>query len=256
MVEPTHLYKFRPLATDFHWRCLKEILIDSKLYFPSPSTFNDPFDCAPVAVIRGTNLQIRMSLMRLSLRREPHLSRAERRRRVAGWPKDRATLERMTRSSLRETVNLLGVLSLSADCDKVLMWSHYADSHGGCCLRFKISAHDPYFARAFPVRYTKDRPEVDLLKDSYDDRLDKSLLIKADFWEYEREYRIFEHDGPPGAYSFPAHLLDGIVLGERIAPDQKAAVLSLVQQRTVATEVLQAGIDPKMFRIAISPVPA
>lgn len=88
-----------------------------------------------------------------------------------------------------------------------LMWSHYAESHRGYCLKFKIR-HE--LTDAYPdlvplsVVYTEERPEVSMLdlmisadslgSDEFrevSDRVFNALWYqKSSHWEYEREWRV------------------------------------------------------------------
>ena len=54
-----------------------------------------------------------------------------------------------------EALNLAGALALSETDNHVLMWSHYADSHSGICLKFKASDSTPFFGEALPTLSVK-----------------------------------------------------------------------------------------------------
>ena len=84
--------------------------------------------------------------------------------------------------------------------------------------------------------------------------MNKALLTKADFWAYEQEWRIIEHDKGPGAHIYPPSLLDGIILGARICPENRAKVLSWVSSRATKIEVLQARFHADLFRVEAIPV--
>lgn len=75
------------------------------------------------------------------------------------------------------------ICSLSEDYRHTLLWSHYADSHKGCCI--EVSAVN---ARELPtsVRYIEQIPVVNDMHDG------KELLShKSTVWEYEKEVRYF-----------------------------------------------------------------
>lgn len=251
-----YLYKYRSLSgrsAEF----VERLLLHNELYFPRPLEFNDPFDCYPVASLDATRDELAVYLDDQYKRRMPHLSRAERRRSVSDIKdrlrnhKSKAAIDTMN-AAMSEAVNSAGVLSLSAKPDHVLMWSHYADSHRGICIRFKASSTTPFFGRAQRVTYQADRPILNLIHDPPDVQMEKALLTKADFWSYEEEWRIVEHEVGPGIHTFPASLLNAVVLGARITSDDRARIIEMVANRKTQTEILQARIDDKKFRLLIS----
>lgn len=67
----------------------------------------------------------------------------------------------------------------------VLMWSHYADGHKGCCVEFEIPSMED--DRIIPVSYqpTINGPEGNELLDQCYDILSSKLKP----WEYEQEHR-------------------------------------------------------------------
>lgn len=85
--------------------------------------------------------------------------------------------------SLREEKYKTRICSLSKDYRHTLLWSHYADSHTGCCI--EVSAVNE---RELPttVNYIEHIPVVDHMKEG------KELLShKSTVWEYEKEVRYF-----------------------------------------------------------------
>ncbi|WP_133480200.1 DUF2971 domain-containing protein [Cognatilysobacter segetis] len=258
-VELQHFYKFRSVAaTD--WPFVERIFTHNELYFARPSQFNDPFDCYPVVAIRGTDKEIRKYVSALYQRRHPNMSRQERRAKFKAMarepfrdPRSRFTAENMQRA-MRETVEMAGILSLAERADHVLMWSHYTNSHKGICLRFKATPDIPFFARAQPVIYQRERPSLNPVRDSAYDQIDKAVLTKADYWEYEKEWRIVEHDLGPGAHIYPAAALDGVIFGACCEPDTIDKVRKLLVRRPI--ELMQARVSKTEFRIHVEPLGA
>lgn len=72
--------------------------------------------------------------------------------------------------------------------DNILMWSHYADQHRGCCIAFKSNhLKVPPFAEIQPVEYVDERPRL------WDDDIQSQLDLpfkKNSMWSYEREWRL------------------------------------------------------------------
>lgn len=72
----------------------------------------------------------------------------------------------------------------STTYDNILMWSHYADQHRGCCIAFKT---DNLNLRQ--VEYVDKRPLV--CSDDIKSKM-KFILKKHTNWSYEREWRYLK----------------------------------------------------------------
>ena len=88
----------------------------------------------------------------------------------------------------------------------VLMWSHYADSHKGFCVKY-------VFDRGMfdPTKHIKRDKLLLVDKIKYSDTIDISdepsirmaLLEKSDFWKYENEMRLISYDCSGEDKEFP-----------------------------------------------------
>ena len=111
------------------------------------------------------------------------------------------------------------ICSFSDDVTHPLLWSHYSDSHRGFCLEFDASTD--IFGHAMKVKYQTEYPFIDLTESDHDKNLRLSVLTKAKFWAYEREYRLVSMEPhEPRAliisdhvFHFPADLLTGVIFG-------------------------------------------
>lgn len=249
---PKYLYKYRSLETEQQRRYVESTVIDGMIYFPRPREFNDPFDCFPVPK-KMSKAEIKKYVNGVWKRKQPAQSRHERRAELKQADKRLGDFDDIQRQMIDEVVNSVGVLSLSEKPNDVLMWSHYSASHTGIGLRFKVSAEKPFFTQALPVLYQLQRPILDLLDDNPHEQSEKALLTKADFWHYEQEWRIIEHQRGPGVHPFPLSLLDGIILGARITRENRDRVLEWVARRNAPTELLEATFDDQLFSMRIRP---
>lgn len=85
--------------------------------------------------------------------------------------------------ALRTKKENIHICSLSRNYAHTLLWSHYADSHKGCCI--EVSAKKQ---REQPtiIHYTENIPNIHGLVNA------KALLShKSPLWEYEDEVRFF-----------------------------------------------------------------
>lgn len=173
----------------------------------------------------------------------------------AGYEADRATLiegilrqpREVLAAEMQKTqpdhLQYLAVSCLSAVLDQVLMWSHYASSHTGICMRFntRMPQTDPPDL-AYKVDYREARPIVNRVTapDDYE-QLFEAMLVKADFWSDEEEYRMFRPDRLKGAghESFAPDRLDGVIFGASCSAADRQMVMEM-DRRTG-----QRGRDPR-----------
>jgi hypothetical protein len=122
---------------------------------------------------------------------------------------------------LRDKLEPCGVLCLStADCDMILMFSHYADRHRGVCLQFEIDDDDTIDAIA-PLngREVDYLDTIPLFEDPSSAHL--TLLAKYKKWEYEKEYRVFQKVKSDGdrIVKYKLGQLRGAIFGMHMSSD-------------------------------------
>jgi hypothetical protein len=235
---PTKLYKYRSFL-DSH----KSALENEVLYMCSPDRFNDPYDTAiyfdpdrfliedyTLAEFQDMIAELRAASAHGEAWRPKPIRKPVRQKewqdRVSGEilknePKERAIIllqildeidRERTRSSVERVSNWLragfGVLSLSANPNSVLMWSHYSDSHKGFCIEYDfgvLTYADLRKRLCHPVFYRKKITDATRWL-AHTDMADFNnlfgqfiCLIKSDEWQYEKEWRIVHAIGPAHA---------------------------------------------------------
>lgn len=247
------LYKYRsmePGAVDF----TKSIVVNSLLYFAAPASFNDPFDTLPAVSVNCTAEELELYYRSVA---NEHMSGESDIQKTAyvQHMTSRSHAERLqdARDGLAETAKQCAVCSFSARPDSVLMWSHYAANHTGICLRFLLPSDCTH-----PVAYAKERPVINRIKMALGEKdwnaYGRTLLTKADFWDYEEEWRWLTTDGP-GEKPFYPKSLWGIIFGARATRATRDLVASWVDARGIEVDLLDAVPDPDVFRINIVPQP-
>ena len=85
----------------------------------------------------------------------------------------------------------------SEDYKNILMWSHYANKHQGCCLKYKtLDIINLFQLYLLPVQYTDKFINDDFIKNypNIEERIFNLALCastsKAYDWKYEKEWRI------------------------------------------------------------------
>ena len=162
-IEGNHtLYKFKSLNDDSRDHVL-DMVENSRLYFPRPAQFNDPFDCAPVFSFAKPLsdpeflAELRAEEDRMIAQRG--LTPAERldlRNAAVDVGQLAQLITTQTRDVLRDDVR---IFCLSARLDHPLLWSHYADSHKGVCLHF-VARPGSVIGGARAVKYRTERVPV------------------------------------------------------------------------------------------------
>jgi len=258
---PSFLYKYRSLAPGNAREFTRDIIVNNRLWFAQASSFNDPFDSYPFLTLDSTPEQYEAYVRHIVSTAQTEASEAERQQvfvHLMGLTPEEIARQLHQASGLH--LQGMAVCCLSAVNDQVLMWSHYADSHAGVCLRFRTR---PLLAEvpdlAYRVSYSADRPVVNraTAPEDYDGLFD-AMLVKADFWEYEQEYRLFRRELLRGAghEAFSPDRLDGVIFGARCTPTDQALVRRWVEERGLQIEFLHAVPDRRQFRVSITSLDA
>jgi hypothetical protein len=165
----------------------------------------------------------------------------------------------------------IGALSLSEVADNVLMWTHYSSAHKGFALGF--DARHPYFNARLSeidefrhlrrVEYRSERPNA-----PFSDLTGiEMFLVKSTDWAYEREWRIMrpleDSESVIESQSLPVHLfrypsaaLQEIILGARMSPATRNALLEVIVAQPTLQHVAikQAFIDQQTYRIGMADI--
>jgi len=252
------LYKYRDLYQD-RLKYVERIFTHQEVYFSRPLDFNDPFDCLPKFTLEASEDELKSYIVDRFPKIYPNLNRHERRTQIKSLLKTKRfsdpelvlKLESAHRVKIQEQT---GVFCLSAAPDHILMWSHYTMAHTGICIEFEATSSTEFFGIAQQVHYQKDYPLLNIIRDSADEILTKALLTKADFWDYEKEWRISWKDTGPGIYKYPDGLLKGVIFGARISAPDKALVLSWIDKMTIKPSLYQATLKSIEYGLDIIPL--
>ena len=203
---PQHLYKYR--ADD---RGTDSIFCENTIYFSPPSNFNDPFDCQLVVDTINTRQEIEDWIKDIS----PELKTKSKflKQQVDKLCANPDELHMFINNSIVDIMSKTGVSCFSKSSNNLLMWSHYANSHKGLCLKFDSIQDRDLFDTPKRVNYSKNYPIYNHLRDG-PNYIDLLLSTKSKHWKYEKEWRLFKPDGV-GAHRFKKEALIEIVFGCR-----------------------------------------
>jgi len=252
MSPPLYLYKYRSLRYGLGRHATRIALLEHAIYFPIYAMFNDPFDCnldvSPIADKSTCTARLREI--------NPTMSEAELAELVEREmsPERVAAIDASVRAGRARTLEGVGILSLSARPDDLVMWSYYADGHRGVCLQFRLTGAKLFGCDLTQVSYRPEAPPFTVY-----DRIDehwarRSLSTKALAWQHEQEWRIIWRI--PGMNNFPPQDLTGVILGAQISSEDRAQVLDWIRASCSAPLCYQARRKVASFGIEILPVDA
>jgi hypothetical protein len=169
----------------------------------------------------------------------------------------------------REWLDFLGtwrIYCLSAVCDNLLMWAHYADCHRGAVVGFRcVPDEDSCFCAAVPVIYDGEVPTLGLLTDwirhvvgtvsiDFTQRYLEMTLTKSTDWSYEREVRYALPKLPESNALFDIRTispkeLHSVYLGCRMTDADRKKIVSVLEKDLSHVELYQAHRSKRKYAL-------
>ena len=164
IIHPFELYKYKPILSLTDLERILQIINNHEIYMPSYHQLNDPLESA------GVYISLEVS--------------------GAGYQADMGEIG----SAVEGYLSQYRILSFSSVPNSPLMWAHYANDYGGCCLIFRTQ---DTFNEVLPVVYTDIQMNIgedELVqgKCDLDDAAHDSFLFKKKDWAYENEWRLIQ----------------------------------------------------------------
>ncbi len=242
---PDFFYKYRSLQRLCERRRALRIIKTSNIYYATPASFNNPFDCkvppvasfdpcfvryliaAQKAKTDDSHAEVYDKFIAARMRTQAELDELN----AALSPAEQSEFNALV-ESIQRKANETGVLSFSAICNSTLMWSHYADNHRGICLKFSLEKWRDMSMALYPVAYPIKRLSLQLDAQSFGQGqlVQAVVLTKDQGWQYEQEWRVLGK--APGEFPFPADALVGIIFGCMTPDADKARVRRAIAGRT------------------------
>jgi len=259
---PPLLYRYRNTG-----KFTEAIITKREVFFASPASFNDPFDCGFHIPCHGEFIKyiIRKVALKSVLNLHPKVSDKEANeaaevvtKKILSDHHDEAS-NQFKMMLCREFNDKAGVLCLAATNSDILMWSHYADCHKGICLEFRTDIKDSIFNKAEPFIYSDQYPHLDLDELAEFEQLQNWatwMLTKSSHWSYEKEWRILDFDSGPGLKSFDSSCLSTVILGCCISDEDRRKVLGWVRDYPRPLCLMQARKSSTNFSIEFTKIDA
>ena len=172
--ESHDFYSFRSVN-----KYLFQDLINNEVTVVSPELFNDPVDCPFFSIIKRKRSEVSYD----------------------NTPFEKA-YSYFKISCFVSNLNLAGEEKEKKHVEEYknfLMWSHYADSHRGICVKYHIKEmflvnveKEGIASRWIDVDYSKD--EFIYKKGNNNFTIEEAFGTKANHWEYENEVRLLHYD--------------------------------------------------------------
>lgn len=162
------------------------------------------------------------------------------------------------------------VLCMAEEKDNVVMWSHYADSHKGVCLRLDLNkvqdralhaAKKVEYVTEFPAFLTAQEYVMDMTGECTNtrvDRIQKIPFVKHVHWSYENEWRCRWPIDSNSAYLSeplnddspePAELFGAVYLGCRMEAKQVQEFVEFAKRNLPNIEIYQAKKSADEFKM-------
>ena len=251
--KPELLFKYRP-----HDSYSESWILNEELFFASPSMFNDPFDSKVMHTFEGTLQQKKKYLSQLL---EDRL-RGIRKKKKWGIINKTLNEEFLEKdydghiARMQRRIDEYGIASFSRKPDDLLMFAYYARDHTGYCLRYRRSPGN-VLSMARKIIYEECYPKFSLF-DFEPTRMeslgDKILFTKASCWEHEAEWRISFSAPTKRVRRSPQPILDGIILGCNMKPDQRSEIIELNRRRSHPVAIFEARKKKLEFALEIAPL--
>lgn len=258
-VIPTRLYKYRFWTDEYH----KKMLTHNVIYFASAHKFNDPFDCRiPVEIGNFPDSFVRKVKTYLLKEATPQISEEQLQIELdiemnqRTW-EDPTQLQKWLDKEQEKRFEQ-GIFGLSEPRDKLLMWSHYADSHKGFCVGFDTKALLAFFALeilmdekhvvlAKKVDYLQSHPQFQFFPKDRDEFYVKPLIVKSSDWKYEQEIRFIRTHKADVEYTLPDGIIVELIFGCEMPEGHRDEIMEMLREKGSQIELFEARKKDKSF---------
>jgi hypothetical protein len=218
------VYKYFTLNQNFY-----NTIINQTLWFSKAKDFNDPFDCNFVIDEKPSYEDFLAYCCEFE---------------VIEKEQDKDFLKLLYesgefRSIIEDQANKVleikdqgGLCCFTGSCTNLLMWSHYANSHKGVCLKFDYKILKESFISIYPVTYQLDYPCLNIFKDFWKAIHDLHTIKSID-WAYEKEIRIIEERS--GLFNFKPEALKAVIFGAKTSEEERLTIMKLLRNSGYST---------------------
>lgn len=258
-----HIYRYKFVPFDDG---TIKIITDGTIKFSSPILFNDPFDCYPHFPHNHADIEDYIKKRPDLFKKAAEVNGFGPAQRLQRKGELIANLQRSLkngqyRKSLLENVS---VVCLSRSGSHQLMWAHYADSHKGFAVEFRIPTHGTLaeakksedYLLPLEVKYQATRPRVRLTEKTTTQSINDILLTKSAAWNYEEEERVISFTRPEGIYPYDrSRVLCSVIAGAMMSNPHRTklrqAVLETNEKFGLSIDFHEAKLAPETYEIHV-----
>lgn len=240
---PQKLYKYRPIDISEKNSRLTEIIANNQLWFASPDSFNDPFDCQIQFDLEITQEELCDFLKHKNLKSEPDPQKF-----AEALLANKSKFQDITQQFIQDFINTKGVCCFSKRWDILLQWAHYADKHTGIVLGFDLLKDTHFFANdLLDVSYVNKYPKCNIIKDQ--DKFAEILAgTKSKHWQYEEEYRVIKPSTEN--FEFIKEALTEVIFGIKTSDEDIISVKKLLMNNGYSNVTFyRAKLGEKEYRL-------
>jgi hypothetical protein len=249
---PRNLYRYSGIGGE-RLKWLRELLVDNRMFFPSPRQFNDPLDCRVEPDFKAFSLTVEHHWRRVA--REIHDSDDSRQRKRDIRSRVQASRTPAGRAAMAERIfkgfETNGVGCFAKSPTNTLMWAYYSEGHQGVAIRLNMNPatalqHMRYEFLPVEVMYRDAPPKVNFYTESTAKLLATLLGTKAKAWQHEEEWRLVIQN-KVGLIGVPPTLIDGVILGLKTPAAVEQEIRGWILLRKAPTELLRIRIKEGSF---------
>lgn len=216
-----HLFRFSGISSDNSWNGLVSDIENNAITLSSPSRFNDPMDPLIRAWVRQRQIHYDDKVDKVMYQ-------------LVG-----KALEKTRICCMVDPLKNKRKLCSKKDIPRIegcnpLMWAHYANSHKGICLQYKITPSNILDTNEMVVRLLDVNYDKTLPLDGDISFID-SLIIKGDCWRYEKESRLtmYSKRKTKEFCQLKGYEIEAVYMGCEIDPKKRGEIKNILRGSNV-----------------------
>jgi hypothetical protein len=251
---PNRLYKYRDWKNDYH----KTIISKQIAFLASPGQFNDPFDCKIPIRYDINSEQLLEDIYYRTIKavhkdRPDSEIRAFAKKQVNEGQVDPKSFKKNGEEYFSQLDKRMGIMSVSARNNDILMWGHYANSHSGFCIGLDTSEILKMNGIDFigKVNYCEELPKI-IPTGNLTEEFEQQIFTKWNKWEYEAEYRLTKNHIGNRKIQIPKTAFKEVILGYNMSEVERRKLVKLAKKQFPEIHIFEAKPNEEKFSIDIT----
>ena len=251
---PKTLYKYREWSNNYH----QDLIRKREIFITNPSDFNDPFENIPIrwdliSEEECDNQHYEIFKYIFKDKSEQEIRKIAKEITNSKILLHPSKLSIENPNQIEDWNNKIGILSLSEECDNILMWSHYAKNHTGFVLGFdtNLFLNNSDFDYIENVKYCTEYPIIKSIGEN--DDFYKKFFHKSNDWQYEKEWRLSKNHIKDRLYVIPKEAITELIIGCKMNNKTKSEIVDIAKNSLGSNlKIYQAKKDIENFKLNIN----